>query len=60
MLYILYNNYYTYYYQNIPNNSKASTSGTKPTPAIQPPIPLPPVILLIISDRRDAIDLSII
>jgi hypothetical protein len=60
MLRILYNNYYTYYYQNLPNNNKTSTSGTKPTPAIKPPIPLPFTVLFITSDGRNAINLSII
>jgi hypothetical protein len=41
MLRILYNNYYTYYYQNPPNGSKTGISGIKPTPAIQPPTPTP-------------------
>jgi hypothetical protein len=32
----------------------------KPTPAIQPPTPLPPAVPLTTSDGRDAIDLSVI
>jgi hypothetical protein len=60
MLHILYNNYHTQHYQNLPNGSKTSTNGTKPTLVIQSPTLLPLVILLIISDGRDIIDLSII
>jgi hypothetical protein len=60
MLRILYNNYYTQHYQNLPNSNKTSTNGTKPTPAIQSPTPLPFAVLLITSDRGNAIDLSII
>jgi hypothetical protein len=60
MLRILYNNYYTYHYQNLPNNNKTSANSTKPTPAIQPPTPLPPTVSHIISNGGDTIDLSII
>jgi hypothetical protein len=57
---ILYNNYHTQHYQNLPNSNKTSTNGTKPTPAIQPPTPLSLIVLLTTSNRGDAIDLSVI
>jgi hypothetical protein len=60
MLRTLYGNYHTQHYQNLPNGSKTSTNGTKPTPAIQPPTPLPPAAPLTTSDGGDAMDLSVI